>query len=560
MARDRVTPFARSPFPTQTRAKGSRRKCQNCRQAATVRGRSCTYGLAERWRVFERRRFKKRWGVSATLFPVAVLTGLVVAGEIRSVDGLIIFLLGLSLTRRSRTRSNEEHFLEAELRRQATTDALTGLPNRRMLPAALDALGEDLIDPDSGVAIILLDVKGFRSINDFLGAETGDQVLQFVASRLRNAVDGHLLLRLGSDEFAAVVSDQRTEADVLGVADKLRSVFLEPFHVAGRTEHLSVNVGAALVRDSREIADLYRRSEIALVSAKRSDSDGCVMYEPALDEAMARRVNIRRALYSADYDREFEVVYQPIVSADTAEIHGLEALLRWDSPLVGNIGPDEFIPIAEDAGDIHEIGKWVVEEVCRQVAAWSAAGMSSEVAISFNVSALQLVEGDFVEFLSGVVRAWGIDSGRLVVEVTETAALDEQGMALRQLAELKDAGFLISVDDFGSGYSNLGQLLRVPFDVLKIDRSLLLMLTEMRAESGGDASDPCELLQAVVSIARILDVPVVCEGVETDVQRRSLAASGVTYVQGYLTGRPASAVRTAELLELANWGTKPLIR
>lgn len=444
-----------------------------------------------------------------------------------------------------------EHLLKEELRHQATTDALTGIPNRRMLPHVLDAIRNEPRTAEAGIAFVLLDINGFRAINDSLGTDTGDQLLQLAATRLGKAIEPQVLLRLGSDEFATILPGQLSEVQVLDYAKKLQSVFVEPFQVAGRTERLSVNVGVAIVETPDEAEDLHRRAEIALVAAKRSNSEAPVVYESSLDETIARRAHIRRALYSAVYDNEFEIVYQPIVSSDTSQLSGLEALLRWNSPTLGAVRPDEFIPIAEDAGDICEIGRWVVENVCRQVSSWSEIGMQDHVTVSLNVSARQLAEEDFVQFVSLEAEMWGIDPKRIIVEVTETAALDEQGTAIGRLGELKEAGFRISIDDFGSGYSNLGQLLRVPFDVLKIDRSLLLMLTDMRAAQGGDASDPCQILEAVVSIAEILGVPVVCEGVETDEQRRSLAASRVTYVQGYLTGRPASAAHTAELLGLS---------
>ncbi|MFT7598787.1 MAG: diguanylate cyclase (GGDEF)-like protein [Acidimicrobiales bacterium] len=408
-----------------------------------------------------------------------------------------------------------------------------------------------MIRSETGAALVLLDVDAFRAINDSLGHETGDELLRLVASRLRGVLNPDaVLVRLGSDEFAAISCTARNEREVLEFTETLRSVFVEPFRVAGRTEQLSVSTGVAVADRPDEVKSLHRQAEIALLAAKRANNDGPVFYEASFEETIARSTRIRRALYSAVYDDEFEVVYQPIVSAESSAIHSLEALLRWNSPTLGRVGPDEFIPIAEHAGDIDAIGQWVIETVCRQLSVWTAMGISPDLSVSFNVSARQLADEDFATSVSTTARVWGIDPQRLTVEVTETAALDEHGTAVDRLNELRAAGFQISIDDSGSGYSNLGQLLRVPFDILKIDRSLLLMLTDMRSSAGGDSTDPCQILQAVVSIAEILGAPVVCEGVETDEQRESLIASGITYIQGYLTGRPASAADTARLLEL----------
>lgn len=446
-----------------------------------------------------------------------------------------------------------EHRLQNELRSQAMTDVLTGVANRRCLPSCLAVAKQSLTASGSLAVFVMLDIDSFKGINDSFGHNTGDELLRLAASRLRGALEPTaVLLRLGSDEFAAIAANMCTEHEALACAEAFRAVFAEPFRVSGRTERLSASIGIAVTSEPEEIEGLHRRAEIALQAAKCGSGDRVVMYEPALEDSIARTTRIRRALFSAVYDDEFGVVYQPIVSADSAEIVGLEALLRWDSPTIGIVGPDEFIPIAEAAGDICSIGRWVVESVCRQLSSWTTDGMPQDLTVSFNVSARQLAEADFVRCVTSTANAWGIDPQRLVVEVTETTALDQNGIAIGRLNELRAAGFRISIDDFGSGYSNLGQLLRVPFDVLKIDRSLLLMLTEMRELAGGDATDSCEIIAAIVSIAGILGVPVVCEGVETEEQRQSLAASGITYIQGYLTGRPATADDTGELLDLAS--------
>lgn len=446
----------------------------------------------------------------------------------------------------------DEHRLQTELRHQAGTDTLTGLANRRRLGPALDAAEESMSAIGAMSALVVLDVDGFKGINDAFGNEVGDELLQLVANRL-SASCGSVseILRLGSDEFAAVFDQVQSFSDAKDRAGELSTAFTEPFTIAGRVEQLSASAGMAIAVEPVEVAGLHAKAQLALTAAKGSSQRNVVLYEPEMEESVARKTRIRRALHSAVYDDEFAIAYQPIIATANGELVGLEALLRWNSPTVGVVGPDEFIPIAEASGDICPIGSWVIEQVCRQLSVWTALGMPDDVTVSFNVSARQLAEPDLVDCVSMAARTWRIEPERLVIEVTETAALDETGVAIGRLGELREAGFRISIDDFGSGYSNLGQLLRVPFDVLKIDRSLLLMLSEMRETAGGDPTDPCHIISAIVSIAEILGVPVVCEGVETSEQFDSLAASGVSHVQGYLTGRPAPAAITTTLLGLA---------
>ncbi len=447
---------------------------------------------------------------------------------------------------------SHEHIMREELHRQARTDAVTGVSNRRMLPSLLAEVSATLSDTGKSAAFVLLDIDAFRATNDALGHRAGDELLRLAATRIRRALGSDAsLVRLGSDEFATAVNVASSE-EAHACAASMRRAFAEPFRISGRPESLSVSIGIAIVDQPQDVESLHGRAESALIVAKRGGTGRTHTYEAALEASISRSAQVRRAMYSAVYDNEFELDYQPIVFSSTGAVESLEALLRWNSPTLGAVTPDEFIPIAEAAGDICAIGRWVAEGVCRQLVVWTAEGANPDLTISLNVSPRQLAEPEFVSSILRTATAWEVDPNRLTIEVTETAALDEHGTAIARLEQLRAVGFKISIDDFGSGYSNLGQLLRVPFDVLKIDRSLLMMLSEMRASSGGDPTGPCEILGAIVSIADILGVPVVCEGVETDDQRRSLAASGITYLQGYFTGRPAAAGVTTELLDRAS--------
>lgn len=438
----------------------------------------------------------------------------------------------------ARDISNEVH-LRHDLYRQANTDVLTGLPNRRALDRVLDEASARMALDGGAVGLISLDLDGFKDVNDTLGHQAGDELLARVAARLRQVTRADdVLLRLGGDEFAVVLPNLTDGPQAEWVAERYLRVLDEPVRLGARLEQLRTSIGVATTTDPEHVRSLVSEADMAMYAAKRAGGSRIAHFDEAMEGATIASSRISRALRTAAYDAELSLVYQPIFTVDGSRMVGLEALLRWDSPGLGSVPPDEFIPVAERSGDICAIGDWVLDSVCRQIQAWERQGLEPGLTVSINVSPHQLARDDFVAKVLATAEAFSVPTSRLVVEVTESAVLDHTGIAVQRLQELRAAGVLISIDDFGSGYSNLGQLLRVPFDVIKIDRSLLITLSEMREESGGNDGAPCAIMEAIVSIASTLQAPVVCEGVETDQQRRSLEASGVTLVQGYLTGRP----------------------
>lgn len=432
---------------------------------------------------------------------------------------------------------SEQQRLRESLHRQAMTDPLTGLPNRRVLKATL----EEQERSGGSTSLLLIDIDGFKAINDGLGHNAGDELLQFIARRLRTAGRlGETVVRLGGDEFAVILLGA-TAVDAGRRAAQIAELLARPFRLEAATESVHFSIGTATAATSSTIDQLILRADTAMYAAKRRGGATVVEWHRGLDEDFTPAARIRRALSGADFGREFSLVYQPIVRTADTSIAGVETLLRWNSPELGSVRPDEFIAVAERSGDIIAIGQWVLDEVCRQLAAWIAAGIDPDITVSFNVSPHQLADDEFVSSVITAAETWSIPPGRLTIEITETAALDRAGVAASRLAELHDAGFGISIDDFGDGYANFGQLLQVPLDVLKVDRSLLLTLASMEAQHAGDRAGPFEIMKAIVSIAAAVDARVVCEGVETEEHLRSLIRAGVAYVQGSLTGRPEGA-------------------
>ncbi|MCB0990664.1 MAG: EAL domain-containing protein [Acidimicrobiales bacterium] len=434
---------------------------------------------------------------------------------------------------------------KSELRRQARVDVLTGLPNRRMLEPAISRAQRVAIESAAEGheacphTLAMIDLDGFKEINDTLGHSVGDKVLTIAARRLASAVgESGFVLRLGGDEFAVVVPKVCDIGALEAFAQRVISAIAEPIAIAHRHETVRTSIGFATSTELLAPEELLRRADLALYEAKRSGGGTWRLF----DDTMARRAEettaMSRALRDADHANEFRLVYQPVVRADTTEVEFYEALLRWNSPDLGEVGPDRFIPVAETTGDIVAIGWWVIEEACRQVRSWRDVGMDPDLTVSVNVSPVQLEEPDFSDRVLELVSAWGVEPSSLIIEVTESGLVGQSGPPLDHLRRLREAGCRVAIDDFGSGYSNLGQMLGLPLDIIKVDRLLIDQLTSMRVQMGGDPAQPCTIMEAVVQIASALQAPVVAEGVEDAVQRHSLYESGVTLLQGFAFSRP----------------------
>nr|WP_240941998.1 EAL domain-containing protein [Planosporangium thailandense] len=416
----------------------------------------------------------------------------------------------------------------------AHTDALTGLANRRQL---LNALQEEGVGGPSQV-LLAIDLDGFKNINDTRGHDVGDLVLVDVAARLRsNLRPGDLPVRLGGDEFAVLMRASAVEATA--VAERLLAVLCRPYEVDGVTVFLSASIGLASAATADTIEGLMRDADVALRFAKQRGKQRVEQYDLAYDRWLRRRTELEHELRGAVDRGELMLVYQPVAHLPDGRVAGVETLLRWHHPRLGTVPPDEFIPLAEDAGLIHGLGEFVLHEACHQLSRWIADG--HEVYLAVNVSVRELHDPEYARQVAEVLRRHRVPPERLVIEVTEHAVAQDVQQLVDRLTALRAAGVRVALDDFGSGYSSLGQLRTLPVDILKIDKTLI----ESPRPSAVRFAPP--LADVVVQLGNRLGLDVVAEGITEAAQRRILEEAGCPYAQGDLFGRPMPAERVEAL-------------
>ena len=439
---------------------------------------------------------------------------------------------------------------EAELTRQALHDPLTGLPNRTLF---LDRLAHTLtrsersLDP---VTVLVLDLDNFNRFNDSLGHAAGDQLLTSVAERLRDTVRrADTIARLGGDEFAVLLEDTGV-TDGIRVAQRLGEALDRPFAVSGRAVFVRASVGVACGVGGAQTADeLLTNADLAMYLAKGQGKARYAVFESAMHEAAIQRLELEADLRGALVRGEFFLLYQPVVRLGDGSIAGMEALVRWKRAGGEVVCPDAFIPAAEETGLIGEIGHWVLQEACRQAAAWQAEYRPTPaLRLSVNFSARQLQDPEIVKDVERVLVAAGLEPGCLVVEITESLLISEPDVAVQRLGDLRHLGVRLAIDDFGTGYSSLSYLRRFPVDVLKIDRSFVAAL-------GGDPEDAA-LAHAIVKLGHTLHLRVVAEGVETAAQLAELRGLGCEYGQGYLFARPLTVDAMSAVLATAAAGER----
>ena len=421
----------------------------------------------------------------------------------------------------------ERNALERQLRHEAFHDPLTNLPNRALFHDRLQHALARIRRGGGVVGVALLDLDDFKTVNDSLGHTAGDHVLIAVGDRLRTALrPADTVARLGGDEFVVLCEDMAGRAELLEVADRLRAAIAAPVVVADRELVVSASVGLAVSDDpSDSPAELLRHADTAMYQAKLHGRGRWELFDEAMRDIALERLDLEQALRAAIDRDELRLVLQPVVSMTTGHVVTCEALVRWEHPTRGQLGPAEFIGLAEETGLIGPIGEWVLGEACRLAAGWVADVAGRELSIAVNLSVRQLGDAELPAKVAHALESSGLEPGRLWLEITETALMADADRAIAALSALRSLGVQLSVDDFGTGYSSLQYLRRFPVHQVKIDRSFVAGLARHREDFA--------IVASIVSLAHALGLSVVAEGVETAADYATLQAMGCELLQGF---------------------------
>lgn len=422
------------------------------------------------------------------------------------------------------------------LRRKAFFDELTGLPNRDFCFARLDRAIQQAKHLETAVAVMFIDLDGFKAVNDSLGHIAGDELIRQAGYRLSNCVkESGTVARLGGDEFAVVLPFPIKAADPAELSKRLIDAVAEPFVIGTSEIHVSASIGVAkFPEDGDSRAELLRKADTAMYRAKESGRGRSVDYSNTMGVKVDQRLRLESDLRRALENDEFQIYYQPQMDMRTGRIVSAEALLRWMHPEDGLILPDSFVSIAEEAGFIPILGRWVLSNACAQLARWQDDGMPLE-RVSVNVSARQFRHHDFIDDVETCLLKLLADAKSLEIELTESVFVDDLNKARHTLERLKETGVFVSIDDFGTGYSSLGYLKHLTFDAVKVDQSFVHELPDDRKSEA--------IIRSVLAMCHTLDKVVVAEGIETDSQFEYLRKAGVDIGQGYRIGRPMEAAQ-----------------
>ncbi|MGB8855954.1 MAG: EAL domain-containing protein [Burkholderiales bacterium] len=445
---------------------------------------------------------------------------------------------------------NERISVEEKVRFLAERDPLTHCANRTVL---FDSLRETLVHAryeNTKVAVLFIDLDRFKQINDSMGHYAGDLVLRAVAARLQAIFNQDALLcRYGGDEFVCVIPDLTSSEHLDKMVMYIQLALADPFVANGEDVTLSCSVGASIFPDhGSEPGQLIQHADMAMYSVKQSGRNQFALFDYQMIESASERMSMEKRLRGAIQRNEFSLHYQPKVDIHTGIISGLEALIRWQTPDMGNVSPDKFIFIAEDSGQIVEIGHWVINEACRQTRQWREMGILN-VPISVNLSVRQMREPSLLNDVKHAMAVHRIEKGWLEFEITESILMDQQEQAAVLLGKLQEMGILIALDDFGTGYSNLSYLERMPIDAIKIDRSFINGMLKSQRDLA--------IIKAVIGMGHSLGHKVIAEGVELEAQLEVLKQTSCDEYQGYLFSHPRPAEHIEAMLSAHTLAAAP---
>lgn len=432
-----------------------------------------------------------------------------------------------------RLRTERGEALE-QVQRLAYFDNLTGLPNRRMFLERLEQATALALREKQQLALLFLDLDRFKDINDTLGHDGGDQLLKAVSKRLHDCVrQADTVARLGGDEFVIVLHTVHSQEQVESVAKKILAAFGHPFHIGGRELYSSTSIGIALCpEDGRDTDALIRHADAAMYTAKAEGRQTYRFFSPEMNRRIQLKLLLEQHLRMAWLRGEFSLYYQPQIDLKTGVIVGVEALSRWDSPVLGLVEPARFIPLAEESGMILSLGEWVLRHAGRQLRAWHEAGFAG-LRLAVNISARQFRQPDFIDTVDRILAETGLNPACLVLEMTESTVMEKTEESIMTLTDLKVRGIGLSLDDFGTGYSSLNHLRSFPFDQIKVDRSFVADLGQPYGQSA--------IIEAMIAMAHSLGLRVVAEGVETKEQVDFLMQRHCNEVQGFFLAQPLCA-------------------
>lgn len=437
---------------------------------------------------------------------------------------------------------------------QASHDLLTRLPNRILFRDRLALALKQAQRSHSRFAVMCLDLDRFKMVNDTLGHVVGDELLQSVASRMNlNLREGDTLARLGGDEFLLLLPQAGTEDAAEKFARRLLTAIEQPFQIGEHELFVTASLGISLFPDHGSTADsLTQCADVAMYAVKNRNRRGYQLYQPSIDSDASHKLRLTTDLHHALGSGQLSVHYQPQVESQTLQIRGMEALVRWQHPKLGLLSPGEFLPIAEDAGLMPQIGEWVLRRSCEDLQRWRAAGIP-DIRIAVNFSAVQVEQPEFVEVVLRTLSEFGIPPHLLEVEVTEDGIMKDMQSVVEKFTLLAQQGIRIAIDDFGTGYSSLSYLRSLPIHTLKIDRSFM---QDVRDADGSSNATQNSIVSAIVHMANGLSLNAIAEGVETESQLDLLRTLGCGEMQGYLFSKPVHADAMQALL-MASLGQFP---